>query len=86
MFVQTAQHPFAFKQDRFGDENRRLLKQRPCPARLFGMVADEYARTGSIWEQYRPDNGQCLNPGRRFFTSGITTSIKTRSGGVWRAC
>lgn len=42
---------------------------------LYGMVAAEFLRTGSIWEQYRPDNGQCLNPGRRFFTSGITTSI-----------
>ena len=37
------------------------------------MVAKEYARTGTIWEQYRPDNGRGIHLG--YFTSGITSSV-----------
>ena len=40
---------------------------------LFGMAADEYARTGSIWEQYRPDNGRGIH--LKYFTSGIASRI-----------
>jgi len=40
---------------------------------IYGMVARDYARTGTIWEQYRPDNGQGLHLG--YFTSGITVTV-----------
>jgi hypothetical protein len=40
---------------------------------IYGMIAKEYARTGTIWEQYRPDNGRGMHLG--YFTSGITSSV-----------
>ncbi|MGA7701899.1 MAG: trehalase family glycosidase [Thermoguttaceae bacterium] len=40
---------------------------------IYDMVAKEYARTGTIWEQYRPDNGRGMHLG--YFTSGITSSV-----------
>jgi hypothetical protein len=40
---------------------------------IYDMVAKEYARTGTIWEQYRPDNGRGMHLG--YFTSGITASV-----------
>jgi len=40
---------------------------------LYGMVAKEYTRSGTIWEQYRPDNGQGIHLG--YFTSSITVNV-----------
>jgi hypothetical protein len=40
---------------------------------IYGMIAREYARTGSIWEQYRPDNGRGMHLDH--FTSGITATV-----------
>lgn len=40
---------------------------------LFGMVADEYARTGTIWEQYNPADGTGIH--LKYFTSGISSNI-----------
>lgn len=40
---------------------------------LFKMAADEFARTGSIWEQYNPATGHGIH--LKYFTSGITTSL-----------
>ena len=53
---------------------------------LYGMMARDYLKTGSIWEQYDPISGQDLSNlasakysgndvGRGYFTSGITTSV-----------
>jgi hypothetical protein len=48
---------------------------------LYGMMARDYRRTGSIWEQYDPISGQDLSSlfpgeaGRGYFTSGITTTV-----------
>jgi hypothetical protein len=53
---------------------------------LYGMMARDYVKTGSIWEQYDPISGQDLSNlasarysgndvGRGYFTSGITTSV-----------
>jgi hypothetical protein len=50
------------------------------------MMARDYLKTGSIWEQYDPISGQDLSNlpsakysgndvGRGYFTSGITTSV-----------
>jgi hypothetical protein len=54
-------------------------------ANLYGMMARDYGRTGSIWEQYDPITGKDLGAGftgnggaeigRGYFTSGITTSV-----------
>ena len=55
-------------------------------ANLYGMMARDYLKTGSIWEQYDPLSGQDLSHlpsakyagndvGRGYFTSGITTSV-----------
>lgn len=49
-------------------------------ANLYGMMARDYGRTGSIWEQYDPITGKDLSSGgagigRGYFTSGITTSV-----------
>jgi hypothetical protein len=55
-------------------------------ANLYGMMARDYWKTGSIWEQYDPISGQDLSNlpgakysgndvGRGYFTSGITTSV-----------
>jgi hypothetical protein len=55
-------------------------------ANLYGMMARDYRKTGSIWEQYDPISGQDLSNlpsakysgndvGRGYFTSGITTSV-----------
>ena len=40
---------------------------------IFGMVAAEFAQTGTVWEQYRPDNGRGMHLG--LFTSGITVTV-----------
>jgi hypothetical protein len=40
---------------------------------IFGMVASEFVRTGTVWEQYRPDNGRGMHLG--LFTSGITVTV-----------
>ena len=40
---------------------------------LFDMVARDYLRTGTIWEQYRPDNGQGIHLSH--FTSSITVNV-----------
>ena len=52
---------------------------------LYGMMARDYLKTGSIWEQYDPISGQDLShlpsamtgsdSSRGYFTSGITTSV-----------
>ena len=53
---------------------------------LYGMMARDFLKTGSIWEQYDPISGQDLSNlpsakhagsdvGRGYFTSGITTSV-----------
>ncbi|WP_147383976.1 MGH1-like glycoside hydrolase domain-containing protein [Maribellus luteus] len=52
---------------------------------LYGMMARDYAKSGSIWEQYDPRTGNNLSNGfegngtpevgRGYFTSGITTSV-----------
>jgi len=51
---------------------------------LYGMMARDYLKTGSIWEQYDPLTGLDLSSGyagkhqeigRGYFTSGITTSV-----------
>jgi len=54
-------------------------------ANLYGMMARDYQKSGSIWEQYDPDTGNDLSNGykgngdaevgRGYFTSGITTSV-----------
>jgi hypothetical protein len=40
---------------------------------LYGMAADEYLRTGSIWEQYNPASGHGIH--LKYFTSGIASTI-----------
>jgi hypothetical protein len=40
---------------------------------LYKMVADEFARTGSIWEQYNPTNGHGIH--LEYFTSGISSCV-----------
>ena len=52
---------------------------------LYGMMASDYAKSGSIWEQYNPRTGKNLcnllksggtpEVGRGYFTSGISTSV-----------
>jgi hypothetical protein len=52
---------------------------------MYGMMARDYRKSGSIWEQYDPGTGSNLSQGikgsgtpevgRGYFTSGITTSV-----------
>jgi hypothetical protein len=40
---------------------------------LYQMAADEFVRTGSLWEQYNPATGQGIH--LKYFTSGIGSSV-----------
>jgi hypothetical protein len=54
-------------------------------ANLYGMMARDYLKSGSIWEQYDPNTGNDLSHGyegsgapevgRGYFTSGIATTV-----------